>query len=81
MTNQEQQQSQTKLLALFVPGINARNSRRRVPSEPTEIKPLSVHAALASREESAGQSAQKAGNSDLSTLSSLSAGMVAVRQI
>jgi hypothetical protein len=65
MTNQEQQQPQTKLLALFVAGINARNSRWRVPSERTEIKRLSVPAAFASHEESAGQSAQKAGNSDL----------------
>jgi hypothetical protein len=32
MTNQEQQQPQIKLLALFAVGINARNSRRRVPS-------------------------------------------------
>jgi hypothetical protein len=52
MTNQEQQQSQTKLLALFVPGINARNSRSQVPSEPTEIDCPECHAAVPLRDAS-----------------------------
>jgi hypothetical protein len=81
MTNQEQQQSQTKLLALFVAGINARNSRRQVPSEPTEIRRLSVHAALAPHDGSARQSAQKVGNSKLSPLSSFLCRHDGMRQI
>jgi hypothetical protein len=52
MTNQEQQQSQTKLLALFVAGINARNSRRQVPSEPIEIDCTECHAAVPLRDAS-----------------------------